>query len=229
MEPHNMIPYKDVSGKGLGHGFVDSAGWRKKLWLWKGRPSASVACWSKRTILRTMHRLVHRPCSRLCHTGFQATFLSPAQRWVLFPANHDLLVNALGGDPDHVGDAIYGALTGSLLTLKAGTTGKRLSEPWVNDWVNASMIPMILETHDVLAWNLSFMKALHDFNSKSHQSSLAFAGHRQTDSCSFQQKGADLDQYLDLIWLLSAKPPTRPEQFWWHSNVNRETRKKRCH
>ena len=38
----------------------------------------------------------------------------------------DLSVNALGGDRDRVGDAIYGALTGSLLTMKAGTTGTGL-------------------------------------------------------------------------------------------------------
>lgn len=47
----------------------------------------------------------------------------------------DLSVNALGGDRDRVGDAIYGALTGSLLTMKAGTTGTGLEpEPWMCQW-----------------------------------------------------------------------------------------------
>ena len=60
-------------------------------------------------------------------------------------SSFDLLVSSLGGDRDRVGDAIYGALTGSLLTMKAGTTG-RLSEPTVN----VLIVPMILE-HGVLA------------------------------------------------------------------------------
>ena len=64
----------------------------------------------------------------------------------------DLLVSSLGGDRDRVGDAIYGALTGSLLTMKAGTTGTGLSGTGRSEpTVNVLIVPMILEMHGVLA------------------------------------------------------------------------------